>query len=227
MIETLPTARPFLPSGLRWRLATAEVEGPGGFGLPTDVGSTDGGGWWVAEYSDMQAGTPDHHRALRALAGRLRGGARIDVPFIEQRPTGGLHLPVPLSDGSTLSDGSAFTGGLMDAVLEDAVILRADELTLRIETGQSLLGGDMFSIWRGPDKGSELHCTSAVTALADNRWAVEIFPPLRQGHDADVALNFNTPACAMQLRDPEGAMWPRAQRNWNLKASALFVEALR
>lgn len=227
MIETFPLIRPFLPALLRWRLVDATVEGPAGFGLPADSGSTDGGGWWVAEFGDMQAGTPAMHRALRAMAGRLRGGRRVDVTFMEKAPTGGVHGSVPFSDGTLFSDGTGFTGGLMEATFEDALSLRADEALIRITTGHALIAGEMFSVLRSPDLGSELHCTSAVEQVEEDLWSVELFPPMRQDHEAGVPVNFNNPACAMRLQDPEGNMWPSVDRNWRPKASARFVEALR
>lgn len=227
MIDTFPLIRPFTPSRLRWRLVDATVEGPAGFGLPADSGSTDGGGWWVAEFGDMQAGDPVMHRALRAMAGRLRGGRRVDVPFMEQAPTGGVHGAVPFSDGTVFADGSGFTGGLMEATFEEDVDLRGVDALIRVTTGHALIGGEMWSVLRSPDLGSELHCLERVEEVDDGLWSVELFPPMRQEHLSGTALNFNTPACAMRLQDPNGDLWPTAERNWKLRASARFVEALR
>lgn len=226
MIERLPFVRPFTPAGLRWRLVDSRIEGPDGFGVPAEAVTTDGGGWWTAEFSDMLAGRPEHHRALRAMAMRLRGGRRIDVPFVEQQATGGVSR-VPFSDDATFSDGALWTSGAMSAVLEEAVSLRADTAKIRILTDHVLTGGDVFSLDRSGQLGSEMKATGGVTHLGGGVWEVELGPQFRQAHDAGAVLNFNAPLCAMRLNDPEGGLWPKATRGWNLRASARFEEAVR
>lgn len=226
MVETWPQARPFLASKLRWRLPDARIEGPAGFGLPVDVVSTDGGGWWVAELGDLMGWEPAHHRAMRAMALRLRGGRRIDVPFIEDQPSGGL-TSVGFSDGTLFSDETAFQAGQVVAVLDEALPLRADVAIVRIDSGHELLGGDVFSLFRSPTLGSELHMTSSVERLSGNRWAVEVGPQFRGSYEAGAEVNFNDPHCAMRLNDPEGGLWPTNDPSWVFQASARFEEALR
>ena len=209
MIDRLPFIRPFTPVGLRWRLVDSVIEGPAGLGLPAARISTDGGGWWVAEFDEMKASTPSHHRALRAMTMRMRGGQVFDVPFVEQSPTGGLS-----SDPA------------MSATLEDAVALNADTALIRITSGQPLLGGDAFSIDNGEDEGSSLYMTSLVEEVSAGLWSVELGPQFRRAYAAGTVLDFKDPHCAMRLEDPEGAMWPRVTRGWHGNASARFVEAL-
>lgn len=226
MIDRLPLARPFLPAKLRWRLVDARVEGPAAFGLPPSGVTTDGGGWWEAELAEMRAATGVDHRALRAVALRLRGGARIDVPFLEQVPTGGLS-EVPFSDGSSFSDGSLFLSGAVSATLEEAVAADDDTALIRIETGHPLLGGDVFSLVRSATLGEEMHATSRVEEVSTGLWSVEIGPQFRQAHAAGTVLNFNDPHCAMRLVDPDGGLWPTVTRSWIGRPSARFVEAVR
>lgn len=225
MIDRLPFVRPFTPAGLRWRLVDSVIEGAGGLGTPTPRISTDGGGWWVAEFSEMKVSSPAHHRAMRAMALRLRGGVRIDVPFVELGPTGGL-TSVPFAGGVTFSDGSEFGSGLVSAILEEGVALNDDEALIRITTGQVLTGGDVFSIERPLGCGSGLYVTDRVEDLGDGVWSVSIGPQFRAAHPAGTALNFNDPHCVMRLEDPEGSMWPRLTRGWHGTASARLVEAL-
>lgn len=225
VIDRLPFQRPFTPTGLRWRLVDSVIEGPSGLGLPAARISTDGGGWWVAQFDEMKAATPLHHRALRAMTLRMRGGRVFDVPFIEQAPTGALST-VPFSDGTTFGDGSEFVSGAMTAVLAADVALNDDTATIQISTGHVLQGGDVFSIDNGPLLGSSMFATSEVEEVSPGLWSVEIGPQFRRAHPAGTALNFNDPHCAMRLEDPEGAMWPRIVRGWHGTASALFVEAL-
>ena len=225
MIDRLPFVRPFTPAGLRWRLVDSVIEGAGGLGTPTTRISTYGGGWWVAEFEQMKVASPEHHRAMRAMAMRLRGGVRIDVPFVELRPTGGLS-PVPFGDGSTFGDGSLFLSGEVGAILEEAVALNDDTALIRILTGHPLIGGDMFSIARPLDFGSGLYGTDRVEPLGDGVWSVTIGPQFRAAHPAGTVLNFNDPHCVMRLEDPEGSMWPRLTRGWHGTASARLVEAM-
>lgn len=227
MIDRLPLARPFLPGRLRWRLIDARLGGVSdSYGLPADVVTTDGGGWWVADFGMMRASSSAHHRALRALAVRLRGGRRIDVPFLEKEPMGGI-TSVGFSDGTTFSDDTEFQSGIVSAVLDEAVTLRSDVAVIRIDSGHELLGGDVYSLDRGGLLGSEMHVTSAIERLSGNRWAVEIGPQFRRGYLAGTEVNFNDPCCAMRLNDPEGTMWPEAAPAWNVDAAAHFEEAVR
>lgn len=226
MVDRLPLARPFRPGKLRWRLVDARIQGPDSYGLPPDSVTTDGGGWWVAELGEMPALTPDELMTLRATAVQLRGGRRIDVPFLEQRPTGGVS-PIEFGDDALFDDGADWGSGLVTAVLDQTVGLRADEARIRVTSGAPLVGGDAFSLWRGPDLGSELHVMGAVQSLGDNVWAVEVAPQMRQAYPANVEVNFNDPHCAMRLVDPEGRMWPEIGRGWNPRAGARFEEAVR
>jgi len=227
MVDRLPLDRPFRPAKLRWRLVDARIEGPDSFGLPPDMVTTDGGGWWTAEFGEAPAMTPDEHMTLRAAALQLRGGRRIDVPFLEQRPTGGLVTAAPAGDELSFDDGVFIAPGLVTAEVESTVGLRADEMRIRVTSGAPLIGGDVFSLWRGPELGSELHALGAVTALGDDVWAVEIGPQMRQAYAPGTEINFNDPHCAMRLVDPDGGLWPEFDRGWNPRARLRFDEAVR
>lgn len=227
MIDRLPLARPFLPGRLRWRLVDARLNGVSdSYGLPADVVTTDGGGWWTASLDQMRASSREQHHALRALAVRLRGGRRIDVPFIEKEPLGGL-TSVGFSDSATFSDDTEFQSGVVAAVLDEAVTLRSDVAVIRIDSGHELIGGDVYSLDRGGQLGSEMHVTGSVERLSGNRWAVEMGPQFRRAYAAGTEVNFNDPRCAMRLNDPEGGLWPEATRAWNVDAAARFEEAIR
>lgn len=226
MIERLRLTRPFMPSRLRWRLADAMVDGPAGFGLPPSGISTDGGGYWVADFGDMQSGTDAHHRSMRGLASRLRGGRRINVPYLEMAPTGGLE-EVPFSDGETYSDGTGELAGLITAVLEEAVALRDDTALIRVVSGPNLRGSDVFSIFRSDVLGDEMHLCDSMIEVEPGLWSVTIGPQFRQAWPAGTEINFNNPHCGMRLQDAEGGLWPEATRGWNTRASAKFVEAFR
>lgn len=220
----LPTIRPFTPGALRWRLVDARVEGPDGFGLPPVAVTTDGGGWWTADFGELKVAAPEHHRMMRAMALRLRGGARVEVPFVEQYPPGGLDR-TSFDDGADFSDGAQMTSGQIAAVLESPVAVRDDTCVIHMTSGHRLLGGDVFSLSRGV-LGSELHMTDSVEDLGDNRWRVVIGPQFRAAHAAGTELEFNTPHCAMRLDDPDGGMWPTIEPGWRARATMKLVEAI-
>lgn len=226
MIERLPSASPFLPQSLRWRLADARTEGAGGFGIAPVSVTTDGGGYWVAEFGEMRAATDAQHRALRGLASRLRGGKRIDVPFVELAPTGGLE-EVTFSDGTTYEDGTGEIVGLTQAVLEEAVAANDFTCLIRVTGGPDLRGVDVFSMIRSATLGEEMHQCDSLTEVEPGLWSATVGPQFRQAYDAGTALNFNDPACAMRLDDPEGQLWGRFDRSWIARPSARFVEAVR
>lgn len=224
MIERLPDVRPFTPAKLRWRLVDSVVEGPEGFGLPPAEQSTDGGGWWEAEFGEMSAATDAHHRALRGFAARYRGGLPVNVPFLELAPTGEME-EVGFDDDTGFDDNTLFTGGLMAAHLEASVSLRDDAALIRVTTDHPLRGSDIFSMARGEGLGDEMHQCDDVVEVSPGLWSVTITPGFRQGHAAGAALNFNDPACAMRPRDREG-LWPTFVRGWIVRSSVRFVEAI-
>lgn len=225
MLLQLPLVRPFSPGLIQPELVDSRTEGPGGFGLAPDSATTDGGGWWEYRLENMMAWKPDHFRALRAFALRARGGRRIIVPVID-KPQRITPLPdgVPFSDGTTFSDGTMFEGGAVSAYLEEAVAIRADEATIVIESGQSLRGGDYFSLDRGALLGPELHLTDEVESLGSNRWRVHIGPHFRQAHPAGAACDFDRPAFTATLQTTSG-LWPKIAPDWIARSEAVFVEA--
>lgn len=225
MVDRLPLAAPFAAARLRWRLVDARLSGPGSFGLPPETITTDGGGWWEVMRAGMDIYDADEQRAMRAVALRLRGGRRIDVPFQEESATGGLRR-VTWSDGTLSSDGTGIISGAIVAYLAEPVALRADEAVIDIPGGPPLLGGDAFSLFRSPALGSELHATEEVERIATDRWRVRVAPQFRQAHPAGAEVNFNDPACAMRVADAEG-LWPEFEPGWIGAGQTLFREALR
>lgn len=225
-MERLPNATPFLPAQLKWRIADSSLEGVDGFGIAPTTVTTDGGGYWVAEFKSMRGATDAHHRSLRGQASRLRGGKRIIVPFIEKSPSGGLGL-AGFDDGTTYDDGTVETVGLISAELEEAVSLRADTALIRVTAGPNLRGSDIFSVMRTDGRGEEMHLCDDMVEVEPRLWAVTIGPQFRSAHPAGAALNFNDPGCTMRLVDPEGEFWPTADRGWIHRPSARFVEAVR
>lgn len=225
-MERLPTATPFLPAMLKWRIADSALDGVDGFGIAPTVVTTDGGGYWVAEFKNMRGAADAQHRALRGMASRLRGGRRISVPFIEKSSTGAV-AGIGFDDGTTYDDGTVDSIGLITAVLEEAVTLKSDTALIRVTAGPNLRGSDVFDILRSSVLGQEMHLCDSMVEIEPRLWSVTVGPQFRQAYDAGTELNFNDPHCAMRLVDPEGEFWPSSDRSWIQRPSARFVEAVR
>lgn len=223
MIE-LPRIRPFVGKAIRPVLMDARVQAPGALGWSPVTGSVDGGGWWQWTVRGMLAYRPNHVRTLRAFATAVRGGERVIVPCIDD-PQGLARGPenVPFNDGASFDDGALWRGESIEAHIESAVGLRADELIIVVRSGQELLGGDLFSLDR-PEKGPELHVTSRVEYLGANRWRVRVGPNFRQDHAALTDCNFDTPAFTATIPDTS-TLWPEYGVDWVGEAEVTFVEA--
>lgn len=220
----LPLIRPFIGQGVRPVLVDSRSSAPGGFGWAPVTATTDGGGWWEWTKTGLQAYTPNHIRTLRAFAAQARGGSVVRVPIIDH-PQRLSPLPdgVPFSDGASFSDGSLFAGSAVEAVLDAPVSLRDDEAIIWIKTGQSLHGGDFWSLDRG-EKGPELHLNMTAEDLGSNRWRVRVAPHFRQAHPAGAACEFDRPAFAATVPDTS-TLWPEYGVDWIGVAEVTFVEA--
>lgn len=225
VILRLPRSRPFTPRDFRWRLAGHIIQGPERMGLPPVMGTTEGGGWWTAELNSPPFNDPVHHRAVRALALKLRGGRVVDVPFTDPAPLGSTVV-TGFSDGTSFTDGTGFSGGTASATLEMAASLRADEATVRVTSGHIIRPGHAFSLFRSVERGSELHMVDEVSDLGGGLFEITFGPNLRQGYPAGAALDFNEPRCAMRLVDPDGGLWPSVEIGGFAKVEMKFAEAL-
>lgn len=207
MLE-LPNCAPFL-GDITPRIVDARTEAPGGYGWPAASGTVDGGGWWQVDLEDMRAGEPHHFNMARAFASSVRGGRRVRVPVRAGGVTPGGRGPhVPFADGATFGDGARFVGGRAQAYLVNAVGLRDDEALIDLQSGQNLIGGELFSLERTPELGPELHLIDGLERVTGTLWRVRVGPQFRADHAAGAEVNFNDPAFAATVPDPS-PLWPK------------------
>lgn len=224
MLE-LPSCPPFL-GAVTPRIVDARTEAPGGYGFPAPAGTVDGGGWWQVDVEDMKGADTHHFNMARAFASSVRGGRRIRVPVRSGGVSpGGRGARVGFSDGATFSDGSRFLGGLAEAYLVEAVGLRDDEAIIDLRSGQTLIGGEMFSIERGGDLGPELHLIDQVERASGTTWRVKVGPQFRASHEVGKEVNFNDPAFVATIPDP-APLWPKKTPGSRFfRIAATLVEA--
>lgn len=222
----LPRCAPFCGRVMIPRLVDSTVEAPGGFGFPSASATLDGGAWWQMTIAEMIGYKPHHLNMIWAFSAAVRGGDRVRVSISLRGVTpGGIAIPVSFSDSATFDDGSMFAGGIADAVLDEAVGLRDDEAVIWMRSGQPLIGGEFWSLERGPEKGPELHINSQVEYLGSDRWKVRSAPTMRQDHPAGAEVNFNRPAFAATVPD-KSTLWPEVRSGSDFfLVEATFVEA--
>lgn len=224
MIE-VPQIDPFLGNMIQPVLVDGRVEGPGGYGFPAPAGTASGGGWWQLTVSGMTMSLPHETKMLRAFAARVAGGQRIRVQiWDEDQRLAPLPASVPFADGSSFDDGGLFAGGAVSAKLSASAMLRDDEVVIEIASGQTLVGGELFSLERSLDKGPELHLITSVEAQEGQAFTVRISPTLRQDHPVGAECNFDRPAFAATIPDTS-TLWPEYGVNKLGEASVTFVEA--
>lgn len=185
------------------RVVGNELDGGTSLSGISDPIQVDGGGYWLADFSDGAFGGRDDARRSktlewRALNAGLSGGQRIEVEFCDRH-----HQPVLGFIGSP--DDTATPGAAARVV---AVVngqpggLNATKLDIAITSERALLGGERFgyvhSTW-GPRAAeiSEVEPIAGGTA-SEPRFRITFQPPIRGGITAGIALNFDKPSCTMR-----------------------------
>lgn len=169
--------------------------------------STDGGGLWRYDVSNIQLTTTALRKAWRAIAGKCDGGLnKLIVPFYDK-----WHQPWPVvngeqvtsydpishDDGTLFSDGSGYSQNVIDAVTVGSAALRATTLTIRFFYGGPLEGGEHFSIDH-PTMRHRIYRVVGVELNGAGRSVVTVRPPLREAVPACTPLDFDTPRCVME-----------------------------
>lgn len=201
----------------------------------TQVASMTGGGRWEVELAGIDLRTPDELRCARAWSTYLDGGAALCVvPVFDlgQAPrsyVGGRPAlpgrPAPSDDYFAQEPG--FGTPLISAIAGDGHDLRATRVTLLIEQGGPLRGGEHFSVNHGADGGWRLYRAGRVVSrFGAGGHIVDVRPPLRASLEDGQALEFDVPRCVMRL-DPARAseFEPAVAGNRFATVTAAFVEA--
>lgn len=184
------------PSSVKLGLTSKVVLSPASLSGATQALRTDGGGLWQITMSGISLHTDDKVRIWNAWESYLAGGAqRVAVPVIQNRfAPRGLH-------GGRLArfGGIAYTGDryFPDSVAYAAPLvlaragaapLRATSLSILIDRGSSLKGGETFSIAH-PGKGNRAY--RVVRNVGGSSYSID--PPLREAIAPDTLLNFDWP----------------------------------
>lgn len=187
-----------------------------------DVVAADGGGRWFADLGDASLYTRDRVMLWRAFKSAIRYGASpfvFPVCDIRHQPSNGGHS-VSHSDGSSFSDDSLYEGEDCAAELSSGAALRATQITLTIELGKPLIGGERFTIDH-PTMRHRCYQIGLITAQTESTAAVQFHPPLREAADAGEAVDFNNPRCVVRVDGSMSA--PLAGPRW-ASGSVRFVE---
>lgn len=211
-----------------WELAARTISGGRTFSGAMPLARADGGGLWSAELRGVQVSSADHVRAWRALASRLDGGATPvvmsvrDERFAPWPASGTARYESENSDGSVCSDGTGYVSDRILASVASAAALRATTLTITIDNGVDLRGGEYFSI-QHPEHSHRLYRVGQVTVNGDGDQVCVIRPPLREAVEAGTRAEFDFPKCVMQLASPD-AMDLALERRMFGSADVKFIE---
>lgn len=227
------TVRPPTPVG-------AVLRGPPSLDGATQTTDTAGGGLMVGSLIDIALRTPDQVRAAKAWARLLDGGVTACIvpwptlwtaprPYAGGRPQ--RPGAPPPADG--YFDEVATLGAPMMAATADPADLRATEITITVERGETLRGGETFSIDHGGAVGWRIYDIARVVSTGDGAsppdndvHTVSIRPPLRAAIGTSTPIELDVPRCQMRL-DPERAddLVPELLHGKWGTVSAHFVEA--
>lgn len=190
-------------------VGAARTGGRSASGIVT-MSRSDGGGQWAFGYHSLSLATRDHVRAFEAIKEMLgEGEVPISVPVrdrnapwpvVNGQPL--MSYSVPHSDGSLFDDGSGY--GQEVIVIETAApaALRATSLSLAITYSGGLRGGELFSI-EHTVLGDRLYRIVNVPEQDDESATVTIQPPLREAIASGVPVQFDWPACVMQVAEKD------------------------
>lgn len=191
----------FNPSGIRVGLVGRATQSPPSLSGVGQVLRTDGGGYWVMQYSGVSLITPDSMRAWRAWEAHSDGGAtRIIAPapdlYLSPRPLQGKKLARPSglvnqSDDEYFPEAVAFATPFILATAS-AAALRATQVTITVTQGSRVKGGQLFSINHSVS-GRRMYETGRVLSQSGQTATVEIRPPLRQAIGANTPVDFDWP----------------------------------
>lgn len=202
---------------------------------------SDGGGFWTCSMTDVELagkGTTARGRdrqkistlLWRAVRQACDGGANnIVVPRNDS-----LFRPWPASasisdyediahaDDALFSDGSGYEQPVINIVSGPAA-LRATAISIRVDVGSDLVGGEAFSIdhetvgWRMYEIASVDYTDSTHATITFN-------PPLREAISDGTYLEFDRPRCTMRLAAPSSMDLTVAPWTFN-RGSVDFVES--
>lgn len=204
---TFPTHL-FNPARITMRPGGATLAGGESLAGETDIIKTDGGGYWILDMLGVELNSPDLIRAWRAWQDHLAEGVTkvlVPVADIRQSPRpiagNGLARPsrlLPQSTDPYFPEALGFASPFIVAKITAAAALRATQLTILVERGARLRGGEVFAVTH-PDKGRRCYRVGRVLARDGQEATVTIRSPLRQAVTIDTAADFDWPSFVARL----------------------------
>lgn len=198
MLPIFPTHL-FNPTGIKADVAPNMISGGTALNGDETVIQTDGGGRWEISYSGIILRTPEQIRRWDAWTSYMPGRAFL-VPIVSlltaPRPVaaGGLARPSSLNDGEALFPTSVgYAAPYIVARTIGSPPLRATELTINVEQGSRIEGGEKFSI------GGRGFKIERVLSRTGQQATVVVSPPARAAIPAGAAVIFDWPVVQCKL----------------------------
>ena len=224
----------FNPSNVKANLVSRVITGGESINGEIDAIATDGGGHWVVSMSGVELLSPDQIRAWRAWEDHLEGGVqRVLVPVADVRNAprpiigGRLASPsriLPHSDDPYFPEAIGFATPLIIARIVGARPLRATTVTIFVERGQRLRGGEVFALDHSV-KGRRCYRVGRVLSRSGQQATVTIRTPLRQAIPDGMAADFDWPSLVATLV-PDTDISPDLQYGRSGTVDIVFREAL-
>lgn len=205
---TFPTHL-FNPASIKMRPGGVAITGGESLLGETDTIKTDGGGFWVVEMGGIELRSADLIRAWRAWEDTLEGGTvKVLVPVADvrqaPRPVTGGRLSSPSglhasSDDPYFPEAVGFATPWVVAHITAAQPLRSTSLTISVDRGARLKGGEVFAIDH-PTAGRRAYRVVRVLDRPSAQTAtVQIRTPLREAVAVDTAVDFDWPSLVATL----------------------------
>jgi len=214
---------------IKWELLAPALTGGRALSGATPSARLDGGGIWACEMSDVQVSSADHVRTWRALAAILDGGATPivvatrDVRFAPWPSAVTDLYESTNSDDSTCSDGGVYVSSVIQAEVAADAAIRATSLTISMNIGAALRGGEYFSI-EHETFSHRLYQVGQVTVNGDGDYVCTIRPPLREAVVAATRVEFDYPKCVMTPASPD-AMSLVLEQRYHASTTVRFIES--
>lgn len=229
---TFPTHL-FNPARITLRPIGAVLTGGTALSGEQDVTRTDGGGLWEIAMEEIILLTPDQVRAWRAWEDHLEGGVqRVLVPVADvrnaPRPVIGGRLGRPsrllaTTDDPYFPEAVGFASPFIVARLVVDAALRATTVTIFVERGQRLRGGEVFALDHAV-KGRRVYRVGRVLERNGQSARVTIRTPLREATPAGSACDFDWPSTVARLV-PDTDISPTLLNGRSSGVNILFREA--
>lgn len=179
-----------------------------------DVIRTDGGGYWLADYTNSRFGGRTEERLNKTLAwralnsGMLGGSVAINVDFCDRlhQPVGDLAL-VPHSDGTPFSDDTLYQSpgaqcSVVAVVNGQAGGSRSTVMDIRLVSQRPLLAGERASYEGRNGWGYRALSIYNVEDRGSGVTRITFEPPIRGGIAAGDTLDFDRVRCQMRRVSP-------------------------